>query len=114
MWEFTMDRARLEAKERGFMVKNSPLTITEKGLTALIPIMPAVREFCENNPGIVKLQEDDLELILARTFRHRLSEEVCEPNGIYMGACLVMLIEALRLENIIPARVKPLADSAIH
>ena len=109
MWDFMMDRARLEARERGFVVKNSPLVLTEQGLAAIAPILPAVRAYCEEHPDIAMMSIYELEIELAKTFRHRLLEEVCEPNHIYMGACLVMLIEALRLEQIIPQVIPALA-----
>ena len=79
----------------------NPLILTDAGLRAVAPILPEVKAFCESHPSLVAMSESDLEMELVRTFRQRLLEEVCEPNKIYMGACIVMLIEALRLEKVI-------------
>ena len=103
MWDFIMDRARLEATQCGFMQRESPLTLTEQGKLAIAPFLPEVKEFCKHLPNLGTISENELELELARKFRQKLLEEVCEPNNIYMGACIVILIEALRLERVVPA-----------
>lgn len=102
MWDFMMDRAKVEATLRGLMKHESPLTLTPEGRRIIEPLLPEVTEFCHNHPNLNQMTEDELEIELAHTFRQRLLEEVCEPNGIYMGACIVMLMEALRLEKVIP------------
>lgn len=100
-WNFIMDRAAIEARERGWMVKKSPLTLNEEGLAAIAPILPTVKAWCNTRPEITSMTKDELEVTLASVFRDQLREEICEPNGIYMGACIVILIEALRLEKVI-------------
>jgi hypothetical protein len=101
LWSFVIDRGRLEARDKGYMEKNSPLILTEAGIKAVEPIMPVVIEFCRSHPGIDKMGEDELASTLVKYFEQKLLDEVCEPSHIYLGACIVMLIEALKMRNII-------------
>ena len=101
LWSFVIDRGRLEARDRGFMEKNSPLILTDAGIRAVEPIMPVVTEFCLSHPGIADMTEDQLASTLVQYFEKKLIEEVCEPSNIYLGACIVMLIEALKMRSII-------------
>jgi hypothetical protein len=101
LWSFVIDRGRLEARDRGYMEKNSPLVLTDAGMRAVEPIMPVVTEFCLSHPGINAMSEDELASTLVQYFEKKLIEEVCEPSNIYLGACIVMLIEALKMRNII-------------
>ena len=102
-WDFIMDRARIEARQGGYVKRESPLVLTERGKQAIAPIVPEVAQFCRQHPEFNGMSISQLEIELARVFRHKLAEEVCEPNHIYMGACMVLLIEALKLEHVIPA-----------
>lgn len=77
--------------------------LTDRGKQAIAPIVPEVVQFCRQHPELSHLTISEIEIELARVFQHKLAEEVCEPNHIYMGACMVLLIEALKLEQIIPA-----------
>ena len=101
LWSFVIDRGRLEARDRGFMEKNSPLILTDAGIKAVAPIMPVIIDFCVTHPGIGEMTEDQLASTLVQYFEKKLIEEVCEPSNIYLGACIVMLIEALKMRNII-------------
>ena len=104
-WDFIMDRARIEARQGGFVKRESPLMLTELGKQAIAPIVPEVVQFCRQHPEFNNMSISQLEIELARVFRHKLAAQICEPNHIYMGACMVLLIEALKLEHVIPANV---------
>ena len=102
MWTFMMDRGGVEAMMRGYMRRESPLALTDEGKKLIAPLIPEIRQFCLDHPEVITLPISDLEFKLANQFRDRLIAEICEPNHIYMGACIVMMMEALRLEKIIP------------
>jgi hypothetical protein len=104
LWSFVIDRGKLEAKDRGFMQSNSPLTLTEAGKRAIAPILPTVTDFCKEHPEMSTMNEDELASLLVKQFEPQLVKEVCEPNHIYLGACIVLLMEALRVTNVIHHR----------
>jgi hypothetical protein len=113
LWSFVIDRGRLEARDKGYMEKNSPLILTEAGIKAVEPIMPVIVEFCQTHPGIGEMEEDELASTLVKYFEQKLLDEVCEPSHIYLGACIVMLIEALKMRNIVRLRPRPGSGSTI-
>jgi len=94
MWSFTMKRAISEAVNNDLMKLNSPIEITSKGFSYIQPMAQELWDYYQNKLG--KLSDEDLALDLERNFGERLLKEVCIPNDMLYGECVMLAVEAVR------------------
>ena len=100
MWSFTMRRATSEALQNELMTHNSPLEITAKGYEFIRPMAPELFDYYKASAG--QMKDEDLALAITRDFGDRLLKEVCIPNDLLYGECLILAIEAVRKNGTIP------------
>jgi hypothetical protein len=100
MWQFTMRRAVSEAVSGELMVRNSPLEITAKGYAAILPLADDLAKHFKL--AALTLEDNDLALEIERAFGERILLEVCIPNNLALGACLLLAIEAVRKHDTFP------------
>lgn len=87
MWGFLMKRAIIEGIDRGLMTVNSPVRLEPHSSEMLIHLAEELREFKKKNSN---LREADLALEIEKQFGDRLVHEVCIPNSISFGVCLLI------------------------
>jgi len=97
MWMFTLRRGQSEAIVDKLMKQNSPLVVTEKAYEIIKPILPELqvlyKEVCATKPDI---DDASLALIIEQRLGDRILQEICIPYGLYLGACLVIAVEAAK------------------
>ncbi len=93
MWDFTLRRAKSEAVAQGWATINSPLVFTEKAVAVIAPLMEPLRELYEK---LGPISDTDLAIEIERLFGNQILNEICIPNHLYMGACLLIAIEAAK------------------
>ncbi len=99
LWNFLMRRGIVEATQKGLGVINSPFTLSTDTKEWLLnhPIVSDIKKFCGNNgKGISNV---DLAVKIERKFGERIVKEICIPKNISDGACLVLALEAARIER---------------
>jgi hypothetical protein len=90
MWDYLLKRAAAEGVNRGLLTLNSPLKITAAGRAMLETLRPRLREFYEaHGQG---LSEQDLARELEAAFGQDLVREVCIPNNINLGVCVLIAL----------------------
>ena len=100
MWQFTMRRGISEAVNNDLMRHNSPLEITAKGYSFIRPMAQELWEYYQKYPATVgKLSDSDLALAIERDFGERLLKEVCIPNNLLYGECIILAVEAVRKDG---------------
>jgi hypothetical protein len=93
IWNCLMKRAMSEAIVQGIAVHNSPVRITDETKRWMSDLIPPIKEFYVK---LARREITDAELVLEieRRFGERILNEVCIPHGLYMGACLLIAIQA--------------------
>jgi hypothetical protein len=103
MWSFTMKRAVSEAVNNDLMRHNSPLEITAKGYSFIKPMAQELWNYYQNySETSNKLSDAELALAIERDFGERLLKEVCIPNGMLYGECVILAVEAVRKHDDLP------------
>ncbi len=95
IWSFLMKRALSEALIQGVATRNSPVRVTDDAKRWMTPLMPAIRDFYAKL-GRRNITDAELALEIERRFGDRILHEVCIPHGLYMGACLLIAVQALK------------------
>ena len=107
MWSFTMRRATAEAVTNDLMRHNSPLEITAKGYSYIQPMAKELWEYYQKySASAGKLNDADLALAIERDFGERLLKEICIPNNLLFGECIILAVEAVRKNGGIEARLR--------
>lgn len=98
LWAFLLQRGKVEAIEKGYGKLNSPFTINPdiKDWLLGLAITKEIAQYCYNNSFKT---EYDKAYAIERKFGERLVSEICVPKNVNKGACLVMILEALRKER---------------
>ena len=96
IWEFLMQRAIGEAVQKGLADLNSPLMLTPGGRSLYSDKwIGDLQKFYRSQ----KFKNDyDLALAIERQFGHEMVKDICIPNGLDKGACLVAAVEAAKQE----------------
>lgn len=94
MWNFMMRRATSEAVKSGFGTLNSPFMAKASVIRVVEPILSPMKDFYEADGK--SLTDNDLALEVEKRWGDVILKEVCIPNQFSMGACLVLIISALR------------------
>ena len=70
------------------------LRVTPRAIKAVSPILAPVLDFCRGLSD--DLSDPEIAMQIENHFGDRLLAEVCIPNGMTMGACLVVLLALLK------------------
>jgi hypothetical protein len=107
MWSFMMKRAISEAVNNDLMKHNSPLEITAKGYNYIQPMAQEMWKYYEKNTATSsKLNDADLALAIERDFGERLLKEICIPNNLLFGECVILAIEAVRKDGALEEKLR--------
>lgn len=88
MWGFLLKRAVVEGLKEGMITVNSPVRLVGKSSDMFIHMAGDLRKFYETECS--GLDERELALAIERKFGDRIIHEICVPNGIQFGTCLLM------------------------
>jgi hypothetical protein len=101
MWEFTLRRAHVEVVDSGFGTRNSPLRLNESATVLMSKMETELRAlYAEMKKPVL---DQDLALAIERQFGERIMDEVCIPNKLRLGACLIMAIGAAKNDPVVTA-----------
>lgn len=107
MWTFMMKRAVSEAVSADLMKHNSPLEITAKGYSYIQPMANELWQYYQKyTVSASKLNDADLALAIERDFGERLLKEICIPNNLLFGECIILAIEAARKDGEIEKKLQ--------
>ena len=95
VWKFLMKRALSEALVQGVATRNSPVRVTDEAKRWMRDLLPAIREFYATL-GRQNITDEELALEIEGRFGDLILHEVCIPHGLYMGACLLIAIQAVK------------------
>lgn len=97
MWEFQMRRAVSEGVKQGVLRRNSPIALDENAKQWMSGLAGQLRTFYARQGR--RLTEADLALEIERRFGDRILHEVCIPNGLFQGSCLVIAMQIAKEVN---------------
>lgn len=86
MWGFLMKRAVVEGVERGMLAVNSPVRLEPHSAEMFEHLSEDLREFGKE----FRSKEVDLALEIEKKFGDRLLHEICIPNKLSFGVCLII------------------------
>ena len=95
IWSFLMKRALSEAIVQGVATHNSPVRVTDEAKRWMSDLIPPIRDFYAKL-GRRNITDAELAMEIERRFGDRILNEVCIPHGLYMGACLLIAIQAIK------------------
>ena len=95
VWKFLMKRALSEALVQGVATRNSPVRVTDEAKRWMRDLLPAIREFYATL-GRQNITDEELALEIEGRFGDLILHEVCIPHGLFMGACLLIAIQAVK------------------
>jgi hypothetical protein len=95
IWSFLMKRALSEALVQGVATHNSPVRVTDEAKRWMSDLIPPIRDFYAKL-GRRNITDAELAMEIERRFGDRILNEVCIPHGLYMGACLLIAIQAVK------------------
>ena len=89
MWGFTMSRAIEHGINAGRFTQNSPVAVAESS-KAIVPDDLAA-DLRSMYARLKKpISDNELRYQIERRFNQRLIQEVCRPNGLHDGQCLII------------------------
>ena len=94
IWGFLMKRALSEALVQGVATHNSPVRVTDEAKEWMRDLLPPIRELYAKLGR--RISDAELAMEIERQFGDRILHEVCIPRGLYMGACLLIAIQAVK------------------
>jgi hypothetical protein len=90
MWDFLFRRAIAEAVDKGIARMNSPVTVNDVAKSWMKDFKTDLQALYRSlGPAI---SDADLALEIERKFGERIVREVCIPQGLHSGECLVVAI----------------------
>lgn len=97
MWNFLLRRGAVEGIKEGLLTLNSPLRLAGKSSEIFVHLADELQQFYrEKAPA---LSEKELSLAIEREFGSRLVHEICIPNGISLGVCLLIATAVAKGEH---------------
>jgi hypothetical protein len=87
LWDFLFRRGASEAVQRGLGVMNSPIVINDGAKAWFDGMRNELQAWYLLHTD---LTDSDLMIAIEQNFGDRILREVCIPNGIYQGACLLI------------------------
>lgn len=97
VWGFLMNRAIGEAVQKNIATFNSPVVISEEAKKWMAGMANQLRDFYAKLGR--RMSEWELALEIERLFGEQILKEVCIPNGLSQGACLLIAIEVAKDMN---------------
>lgn len=94
VWGFLMNRAIGEAVQKNIATFNSPVIVSEEAKKWMDGMANQLRDFYAKLGR--RMSEWELALEIERVYGDRILKEVCIPNGLSQGACLLIAIEVAR------------------
>jgi hypothetical protein len=95
VWGFLMKRALSEALVQGVATHNSPVQVTDEAKRWMRDLISPIRDFYATL-GRRNITDAELALEIERRFGDRILNEVCIPHGLFMGACLLITVQAVK------------------
>jgi hypothetical protein len=95
VWSFLIRRAAAKVVEKGLGTMNSPvmLHVDVDVDTIMRPIAGRLREFGRQRR---QLNDEALMLEIEKTFGEQIMREICIPNGLSDGECLILAAKVAR------------------
>lgn len=97
MWDFTMRRAMVEAINKGVIEMNSPISVPMATRSWYAHMEHELREWWHSRGR--HLKERDQFIDCENRFGERIMREVCLPQKLNVGACIIAAIEIAKLED---------------
>lgn len=94
MWNFLLKRGVAEGVNNGMLTMNSPVRLTPESARVMEHLAPELRAFRDDK--FPALDEKQLALEIEKEFGDRLVKEVCVPNNISYGVCLLIATAVAR------------------
>jgi hypothetical protein len=88
MWNFLLKRGVAEGVNNGMLTMNSPVRLTAESAQVMEHLAGELQEF--RNTKFPDADEKTLALRIEEEFGDRLVKEVCVPNNISYGVCLLI------------------------
>jgi hypothetical protein len=106
VWGMLMKRAAVEGVHQGLMEVRSPIRLANNSGALLEHMAPDIIAFYEKN--CKKMSESAAALAIEQEFGTRLAKEVCIPNKISFGICIIIALAVAKGEPL-----SQILDSAI-
>ncbi len=74
---------------------NGPILVTDEAKRWLGDLLPPLREFYATL-GRQHITDTELALEIEKRFGDQIVQKVCIPHGLFMGACLLIAIAAIK------------------
>ncbi len=97
LWDFTLRRGTAEALQKGVATMNSPVRVTAAARQWLKGIAADLQTFYGQTG--CHLSQPRLAAVISARWGQQLFKEVCLPNGIDEGTCLLIAIAVARGET---------------
>jgi hypothetical protein len=94
MWDFIMHRALAEVIRKNYGMENSPLKIADHIRSSYGPLADDLRNFFKKAGR--QMTDRELFIEIQTQFGERIFREVCMPQGMEMGACVLVACEIAR------------------
>jgi hypothetical protein len=90
LWQFQLRRGEVEAVLRGYATKNSPINIDDERASKAFPsdLAEAIQGYFSRLGR--NLTRVEMAAEIERNFGDRIVDEVCIPQGVSEGVCLVL------------------------
>lgn len=90
MWGMLLKRAVVEGVHQGLMEVHSPVRLINNSGEMLAAMAPEIKEFYKTKCS--GMSESDAALAIEKQFGTRLAEDICIPNNISFGICLIIAL----------------------
>lgn len=94
MWAFQMRRSISESVQKGVATMNSPVKVTPEAKAWFETLRAELQAFYAKLGR--KLTAHEMALEIERRFGDRMLKEVCIPQGLYEGVCLLIAMEVAK------------------
>lgn len=97
MWSMLLKRAVVEGVHRGVLEADSPVRLINNSGAMLEHMVVDLRSFYNQN--CKNLSEPDAILQIEKAFGTRLAKEVCIPNNISFGICILIALAVAKNQD---------------
>lgn len=104
MWEFLMRRAISQAVNKGFGKMNSPIIISKEAQDLFTKLQSELQNFYQKKG--FSLSDGELMFQIEKFWGDRIVKEVCIPNNMTEGECLVIAAAVAKQNNGIALNAK--------
>ncbi len=97
LWQFQLDRAKMAAEHKGLGQTNSPFAITDETRRKVpTSLVVALHAFYKLLPATVQASDIELAVRIQKDFARQLVDDICKPQGIIDGECLLIAMDIAR------------------